>query len=92
VRFFFLLTLLAWVRYAQGVTGDNGKCGNCNNRSCALKSRVRVTRQFLLAGIGVFRAGFHEQADNVTLPFVLLLLDVWRWKSDRLHPFGAASK
>jgi cobalamin synthase len=82
--FFFLLALLAWVRYAQGVTGDKWQvAGTATTDRVPLKSRVtgRASRFYWLALV-FFVLGFMSKPMVVTLPFVLLLLDVWplqRW-------------
>jgi len=77
--FFFLLTLLAWVRYAQGVTGDKRQVtGTATTDRAPLKSRVtRHASRFYWLALVFFVLGFMSKPIIVTLPFVLLLLDVW---------------
>ena len=88
--FFFLLTLWAWVRYAQGMTSGKWQVTGPEKPFTRFSDTSHVSRfTLLLAGAGFFRAGVDEQADAVTLPFVLLLLDVWPLK--RISEFGVRS-
>jgi tetratricopeptide (TPR) repeat protein len=71
---FFMLTLWAYVRYAQQVTGD--RCQVTGTDS----ARSRVTGHGLLFyGLMLlfFALGLISKPMVVTLPFVLLLLDYW---------------
>ena len=90
--FFFLLTLLAWVRYAQGVTGDKRQVtGTATTDRAPLKSRVtRHASRFYWLALVFFVLGFMSKPIIVTLPFVLLLLDVWPLgRVTRLHSVPA---
>ncbi len=72
--FFFMLTLWAYTRYAQGVTGDACRATRTNS------TLSRVTRHAsLFYGLVVlcFALGLLSKNMLVTTPFVLLLLDYW---------------
>jgi tetratricopeptide (TPR) repeat protein len=75
--FFALLTLLAYVRYAQGVTGD--KCQVTRTETAApapSRFTFHVSRFYALA-LFFFALGLMAKPMLVTLPFVMLLLDYW---------------
>jgi len=73
--FFFLLTLMAYARYAQGQgTADTRQSGGGKNpRSLFLAPGAR----FYFAALFFFVLGLMSKPMVVTLPFVLLLLDFW---------------
>jgi len=74
-RFFMLLTLLGYARYAQGRRGSRVE-GRVRKRQSGSR---RSTLDFrLLPGAVVLRAGTDEQPMLVTLPAILLLLDSGR--------------
>ena len=80
--FFFMLTLWAWVRYAQRVTGDVCPVTRTEAAAAAPDSS-RVTRHaslFYRLALLFFVLGFMSKPMIVTLPFVLLLLDFWPLK------------
>ena len=72
--FFFFLTLLAYVRYAQGVTGDACRVPRTNPASSLV---TRHSSRFYWLALVFFALGLMSKAMLVTVPFVLLLLDVW---------------
>ena len=87
--FFFLLTLRAYVRYAEraGVSDQwsvirNQKCraGASDNRPRATDHRSPITDHrllFYLLSLFLFALSLMSKPMLVTLPFVLLLLDYW---------------
>ena len=72
--FFGLLTLMAYVRYAQGVNSDMRQV----TRTSSIQSRVtcHASRYYWLALL-FFALGLMSKPMLVTLPFVMLLLDYW---------------
>jgi tetratricopeptide (TPR) repeat protein len=68
--FFALLTLLAYVRYAQRGTSDRGPAPAVSRVTC------HVSRFYWLA-LTFFTLGLMAKPMLVTLPFVMLLLDYW---------------
>jgi len=85
--FFWLLTLLAYTRYAQCVTGDKWQVTRTEKVApTPALSRVtcHVSRFYSLALL-FFALGLMSKPMLVTLPFVLLLLDHWplgQWRMD----------
>lgn len=81
--FFFLLTLLAYCRYAGSVVIEGG----CARR--ADRGPAPFPRQRLLYSVAVvaFALGLLSKPMLVTTPFVLLLLDFW--PLGRITPGGA---
>jgi protein O-mannosyl-transferase len=86
---FWMLTLLAYTRYAQSVTGDACRMTRANSASSpvirlpaeALAKAGDSSRYYLLA-LFFFACGLMSKPMLVTLPFALLLLDYWplqRW-------------
>ncbi|MGA3285233.1 MAG: tetratricopeptide repeat protein [Verrucomicrobiota bacterium] len=80
--FFWMLTLLAYTRYAQ-------------RRSSALDAR-RSTLDYFLA-LFFFAGGLMSKPMVVTLPFVLLLIDFWplnrfRWTNSLAEKFPSISE
>ena len=67
--FFGLLTLLFYAGYDRSV-GSVRRVGQCLRLSVP-------TRHFLRAGAGFFALGLMAKPMLVTLPFVMLLLDLW---------------
>jgi tetratricopeptide (TPR) repeat protein len=77
--FFALLTLLAYVRYAQRVTSDKWQvAGTEKTVPAPAQSRFtfHVSRFYWLALV-FFALGLMAKPMLVTLPFVMLLLDYW---------------
>ncbi len=77
--FFWLLTMWAYTRYAQGVTSDARQVtGPGKTIRAPLMSRVtsHVSLFYWLALV-FFALGLMSKPMLVTLPFVLLLLDYW---------------
>ena len=72
--FFGLLTLMAYVRYAQGVNSDMRQV----TRTSSIQSRVmrHASRYYWLALL-LFALALMAKPMLVTLPFVFLLLDYW---------------
>ena len=71
--FFFLLTLLAYARYAQSVTSDKGQVTSDKPPSnCHPPSSI-----FYLLALFCFALGLMSKPMLVTLPCILLLLDYW---------------
>lgn len=70
--FFWLLTLMAYVRYAQGGTGDGRQV---TDGKPPTRHGYAVT--FYWLALGFFACGLMSKPMVVTLPFVLLLLDFW---------------
>jgi tetratricopeptide (TPR) repeat protein len=73
--FFWLLTLMAYVRYAESVKRDEGRV---MSKVSAAPSRItRHASLFYIAALIFFACGLMSKPMVVTLPFVLLLLDFW---------------
>ncbi|MEZ5426003.1 MAG: tetratricopeptide repeat protein [Pyrinomonadaceae bacterium] len=71
---FWLLTMLAYSRYAEG---------NKDSESQNPKSKIRNPKSLILTCL-LFAIGLTAKPMLVTLPFVLLLMDFWplgRWKT-----------
>lgn len=64
--FFFLLTLIYWIRLRQGYGGQ-------------VRWREEPIRKFLVAAVGFFALALLSKVMAITLPIILLLLD-WRDK------------
>ncbi len=76
--FFGLLTLLAYVRYAQRVTGDKWQVTRTGEQDMS-RVMCHVSPFYWLALI-FFALGLMSKPMLVTLPFVMLLLDFWPLK------------
>ncbi|HOC54318.1 MAG TPA: tetratricopeptide repeat protein [Verrucomicrobiota bacterium] len=80
--FFFMLTLLAYVRYVQSAECGvrSAECGSAQhatrNTGDASRTRYPGSRFYLLALV-CFALGLMSKPMLVTVPFVLLLLDYW---------------
>jgi tetratricopeptide (TPR) repeat protein len=74
--FFALLTLLAYARYAQRVTGDKWPVAGTKIAPALSRFTFHVSRFYWLALI-FFTLGLMSKPMLVTLPFVMLLLDYW---------------
>jgi Flp pilus assembly protein TadD len=72
--FFALLTLLAYARYAQHVTGN--RCQVTRTNSTSPPVTRHPSRCYWLALL-FFTLGLMSKPMLVTLPFVMLLLDYW---------------
>jgi hypothetical protein len=83
--FFWMLTLMAYVRYAHRMTGDMCQV----TRTAFIPSRVtcHVSLYYWLA-LFFFACGLMSKPMVVTLPFVLLLLDFW--PLNRFQPGSSA--
>ena len=96
---FFMLTLLMYARYVQGVTSDKWQVTG-KGVATAAPDASHVTRHTsLFYGLALlfFALGLMSKPMLVTVPFVLLLLDWWplgRVASDQpsLRSFGPAGK
>jgi len=80
--FFAMLTLWAWARYAQRVTGDKWQvAGSGKTVRDSFMSRVtcHMSPYYCLALI-FFALGLMSKPMLVTLPVILLLLDFWPLK------------
>jgi tetratricopeptide (TPR) repeat protein len=73
--FFGLLTLLAYARYAQNQSGVERRALSAESGGLALNSRPS-TFDYSLALV-FFALGLMAKPMLVTLPFVMLLLDLW---------------
>jgi tetratricopeptide (TPR) repeat protein len=73
--FFWMLTLMAYTRYAQKRSRVEGRGSRADITVQALDSRLS-TLDYLLA-LFFFACGLMSKPMVVTLPFVLLLLDFW---------------
>jgi protein O-mannosyl-transferase len=80
--FFWLLTLMAYARYAQKRSRAEGRGSSASIAVSALDSRLS-TLDYALA-LFFFACGLMSKPMVVTLPFVLLLLD-W-WPLNRFEP------
>jgi tetratricopeptide (TPR) repeat protein len=75
---FFMLTLWAYVRYAQGRSRVEGRGSRAGSSSLALDPRPSTLDYWLV--LLFFALGLMSKPMAVTLPFVLLLLDYWPLK------------
>jgi tetratricopeptide (TPR) repeat protein len=85
---FFMLTLLMYVRYAQGVTSGTWRVTR-TEAATGVPDTSRVTRHTsLFYGLALlfFALGLMSKPTAVTLPFVLLLLDYWPLNRFELSP------
>jgi tetratricopeptide (TPR) repeat protein len=82
--FFMMLTLWAWVRYAQGQSRVESRESSAGSGGLALGPRPS-TFDYYLALI-FFALGLMSKPMLVTVPFVLLLLDYW--PLGRISEFG----
>ena len=76
---FFMLTLLMYVQYVQGVTGGKWQVPG-TEAATAAPDTSRVTRHtsfFYGLALLFFTLGLMSKPMLVTVPFVLLLLDYW---------------
>ena len=73
--FFWMLTLIAYTRYAQKRSRVEGRGSRADIVVQALDSRLS-TLDYILALL-IFACGLMSKPMVVTLPFVLLLLDFW---------------
>jgi Flp pilus assembly protein TadD len=95
--FFFLLTLWAWVRYAQRQSrvepsslrsaAPGSRESSAGSGSLALDPRHRILDYFL--ALLFFALGLMSKPMLVTLPVILLLLDFW--PLGRISEFGVRS-
>jgi len=76
--FFWMLTLLAYTRYARTVTG--GRWRVAGGEPDAASPVTRHPSLFYFAALFFFACGLMSKPMVVTLPFVLLLLDYWPLK------------
>jgi hypothetical protein len=75
--FFWLLTLLAYARYAQWMASDRCQVTRTNS---ILPSVTRHPSRFYWLALLFFALGLMSKPMLVTLPFTLLLLDFWPLK------------
>ena len=73
--FFWMLTLMAYTRYAQKRSRVEGRGSRADIAVQALDSRLSTLDYFL--ALLFFACGLMSKPMVVTLPFVLLLLDFW---------------
>jgi tetratricopeptide (TPR) repeat protein len=73
--FFWLLTLLAYARYARSRSRVEGRRSSAETATPAFDSRRSALDYFL--ALFFFACGLMSKPMVVTLPFVLLLLDFW---------------
>ena len=73
--FFWMLTLMAYTRYAQKRSKVEGRGSRADIAVQALDSRLSTLDYFL--ALLFFACGLMSKPMVVTLPFVLLLLDFW---------------
>jgi hypothetical protein len=73
--FFFLLTLMAYVRYAQKQSRVEGRGSSAESSGLAVGSRL-WSLDYLIV-LFFFALGLMAKPMLVTLPFLLLLLDFW---------------
>ena len=86
--FFFLLTLLAYTRYAWSVTSDRWQVAGSEKdiRPPLMSPVTRHPSLFYLLSLFFFSLGLMSKPMLVTVPCVLLLLDYWplnrMWSAD----------
>jgi protein O-mannosyl-transferase len=86
--FFFLLTLLAYVRFAAcGVPVDRPPSVPQSGR-CTRQGRYGIRAFWYWAALLLFALGLMSKPMVVTLPGVLLLLDIWPLRRLELRPKG----
>jgi len=73
--FFWMLTLLAYVRYAKAQSRVESRESKAGDANLALDPRPSTLGYFL--ALFFFACGLMSKPMVVTLPFVLLLLDFW---------------
>jgi tetratricopeptide (TPR) repeat protein len=73
--FFWMLTLLAYTRYAWSVTSGGWRVAS--GKSDAASPVTRHPSLFYFAALFFFACGLMSKPMVVTLPFVLLLIDFW---------------
>ncbi|MGA2278999.1 MAG: tetratricopeptide repeat protein [Verrucomicrobiota bacterium] len=83
--FFWMLTLMAYTRYARWVT--SGTCQVTRTSSFLSRVTCHVSPYYFLALL-FFACGLMSKPMVVTLPFVLLLLDFW--PLNRFQPGSSA--
>ena len=83
---FFMLTLWAYARYAQGRSSVERRASSAGSSRLALDAR-RSTLDYYLV-LFFYALGLMSKPMVVTVPFVLLLLDYW--PLGRLSAFGNA--
>ena len=91
--FFFLLTLGAYVRYAQGAGSreQGGKTSNSDKSRVNIQHPTSNAQWCYWSAVFFFALGLMSKPMLVTLPFVLLLLDYWplgRVTSDKWRVTG----
>ena len=85
--FFWMLTLLAYVRYAKAQSTVESRESKAGDASLALNSQPSTLNNFL--ALFFFACGLMSKPMVVTLPFVLLLLDFWPLNRMRSAERGA---
>ncbi len=83
---FFMLTLWAYTRYAQGRSSVESRESSAGSSSLAFDPRLWTLNYCLV--LLFFAFGLMSKPTLMTLPFVLLLLDYWPLK--RFVPLAAA--
>lgn len=82
--FFFMGTLMAYVRYVSSIEG-RGKLEIRNSKSeTNPKFEIRNGRVYYILALVLFGLGLLSKPMLVTLPFLLLLLDVWPLRRFRI--------
>jgi protein O-mannosyl-transferase len=74
--FFFMLTLWAYVRYAEGKSEARPKSED-GSKDVASTSQHSASKPYYVLCLAFFVLGLLSKPMLVTLPFVLLLLDYW---------------
>lgn len=92
--FFFMLTLLAYVRFARRAQVGDQRCISANQptalRTLEAGFRLPSSRFYWLA-VFFFACGLLSKPMLVTMPFVLLLLDAWPLKRIELSALNFSS-
>ena len=83
---FFLLTIMAYVRYADDVSDKAQRAERIGSAPCAMRFAFCTNKHYLLA-LGFFILALLSKPMAVTLPVVLLILD-WH-PLDRLRSWNA---